>query len=43
MLSLNHEQQEPKVRTTPLSQMRKLRHSMTERSQLFSFKTVMNC
>ena len=40
MLSLNHEQQEPKVGTTPVSQMFKIRHSMTEGCQLFSFKTI---
>ena len=39
MLSLNHEQQEPKVGTTSVSQMCKIRHSMTGGSQLFSFKT----
>ena len=43
MLSLNHEQQQPKVGTTSVSHMCNIRHSMTEGSQLFSFKTIMKC
>ena len=43
MLSLNHEQQQPKAGTTSVSQMCKIRHSMTEGSQLFSFKTITKC
>ena len=43
ILSLNHKQQQPKVGTTSVSQMCNIRHSMTEGSQLFSFKTIMKC
>ena len=43
VLSLNHEQEEPNVGTTSLSQMCKICHSITKRFQLFSFKTIMKC
>ena len=39
-LPLNHEQQESKVGTTPVLQMCKIPHSMTEGFPLFSFKTI---
>jgi len=42
VLSLNREQQEPKVGTTPVLQMCKIRHAMTEGSPLFCFKTIIN-
>jgi len=42
LLSLNHEQQEPKVGTTPVLQMCKIRPTMTKGSPLFRFKTIIN-
>ena len=41
-LSLNHEQQEPKLGTTPVLQMCKICHSMTGGSLLLPSKTILN-